>query len=200
MSKHLDKLGSLLAQLKSNFSFISISKTRSLVDDDDDSVPVALEQKQDFPIPGYKKFFTPTESSAGGVSLCVSKCLSYTPRNDLKQSFYLAHNLEAAFVEIIQPKKANMIVGTIYQHPGMPITLFNSDYLKPLLHKITSEKKQILLLGDFNINLLKCDNEPDLIIIINFCHSISDHLPQFCLFPSLNSNEIEKNGPFCCQD
>ena len=129
MSKHFDKLGSLLAQLKSNFSFIGISETRSLVDDDDDSVPVPLEQKQDFPIPGYEKFFTLTESSAGGVSLYVSKCLSYKPRNDLKQSFYLAHNLEAVFVEIIQPKKANMIVGTIYRHPGMPITLFNSDYL-----------------------------------------------------------------------
>ena len=53
MLKHFDKLGSLLAQLKSNFSFIGISKTRSLVDDDDDddSVPVALEQKQDLPIP-----------------------------------------------------------------------------------------------------------------------------------------------------
>ena len=43
----------------------------------------------------------------------------------------------------------------------MPITLFNSDYLKPLLHKITSEKKQILLFGDFNINLLKCDDETE---------------------------------------
>ena len=123
MSKHFDKLGSLLAQLKSNFSFIGISKTRSLVDDDDDSVPVALEQKQDFPIPGYEKFFTPTESSAGGVSLYVSKCLSYKPRNDLKQSFYLAHNLEAVFVEIIQPNQdwsgivetgLNLIVKTLF--------------------------------------------------------------------------------------
>ena len=119
----------------------------------------------------------------------------------------------------------------------MPITLFNSDYLKPLLHKITSEKKQILLLGDFNINLLKCDDEPEIASFMdilgsnlilpqillparvtdlsktsidnifsspsdsgtisgNFCHSISDHLPQFCLFPSLSSNEIEKNEPF----
>ena len=43
MSKHFNKLGSLLAQLKSNFSFIGISETRSLVDDDYDSVPVPLE-------------------------------------------------------------------------------------------------------------------------------------------------------------
>jgi hypothetical protein len=40
----------------------------------------------------------------------------------------------------------------------MSINLFNSDFLKPLLHKIVSEKKQILLLGDFNI---KCDEQPE---------------------------------------
>ena len=92
----------------------------------------------------------------------ISQYLVTRSFSQLKQSFYLAHNPEAVFVEIIQPKKANMIVGTIYRHPGMPITLFNSDYLKSLLHKITSEKKQILLLGDFNINLLKCDDEPEI--------------------------------------
>ena len=70
-----------------------------------------------------------TRSFSPLLNQYVSKCLSYKPRDDLKQSFYLAHDLEAVFVEIIQPKKANMIVGTIYRHPGMPITLFNSDYL-----------------------------------------------------------------------
>ena len=123
----------------------------------------------------------------------------------------------------------------------MPINLFNSDYLKPLLHKITSEKKQILLLGDFNIDLLKCDDEPEVASFMdilgsnlilpqillptritdvsktlidnifsspcdsgtisgNFCHAISDHLPQFCIFPSLNLDEILKSGPFFRQD
>jgi len=67
MSKHFDELGDLLAQLNCNFSCIGISETRSLVDGD--SVPVSLEQKHDFPISGFEKFFTPTESSAGGVSL-----------------------------------------------------------------------------------------------------------------------------------
>ena len=131
MSKHFGKLGNLLARVNSNFSFIGISETRSIVDND--SVP--LEQEKHFPIPGYKKFYTPTESSAGGVSLYISETLSFNLRNDLKQAFYLAHNLEAVFVEIIQTKKPNMIVGTIYRHPCMPINLFNSDYLKPLLHK-----------------------------------------------------------------
>ena len=34
----------------------------------------------------------------------------------------------------------------------------------------------------------------------NFCHSISDHIPQFCLFTSFSSNEIENNEPFYHQD
>ena len=34
----------------------------------------------------------------------------------------------------------------------------------------------------------------------NLCYSISDHLPQFCLFPSLDSNEILNNGPFYRKD
>jgi len=65
MSKHFDELGDLLALLKCNFSFIGLSETRSLVDNE--SVPVALEQSHDYPIPGYDKVFTPTESSAGGL-------------------------------------------------------------------------------------------------------------------------------------
>ena len=68
MSKHFEKLSTLLALLDCNFSFIGISETRSLLDGE--TVPESLEQKDDFPLPGYEKFFTPTESSAGGVSLC----------------------------------------------------------------------------------------------------------------------------------
>ena len=32
------------------------------------------------------------------------------------------------------------------------------------------------------------------------CHSISDHLPQFCLFPSLNLDEILNNCPYFRKD
>ena len=34
----------------------------------------------------------------------------------------------------------------------------------------------------------------------NFCHAISDHLPQFCIFPSLNLDEILRKGPLYRQD
>ena len=40
----------------------------------------------------------------------------------------------------------------------MPITEFISDFLEPLLTKISFEKKEVILLGDYNINLLNCES------------------------------------------
>ena len=39
----------------------------------------------------------------------------------------------------------------------MNIDLFNDSFLSPLLNKISSENKFLVLMGDFNINLLHCD-------------------------------------------
>ena len=41
----------------------------------------------------------------------------------------------------------------------MPISEFISDFLEPLLTKISFEKEEVLLLGDYNINLLNCDSD-----------------------------------------
>ena len=50
----------------------------------------------------------------------------------------------------MNPKKLNIIVGTIYKHPSMDLTDFNSNYLNNL-EKISKEQKSVFLLGDFNI-------------------------------------------------
>ena len=60
ISAHFDELRDLLAQLECKFSCIGISETKSTVDNVIGSAPVSLEQKHDFSIPGYEKFFTPT--------------------------------------------------------------------------------------------------------------------------------------------
>ena len=172
----------------------------------------------------------------------AQSALGSTPRKDLDRTCYLFKNLESVFIEIPRPAKTNLVVGTIYRHPCMSIELFNSDYLKPLIQKLSKEKKQILLLGDFNINLMKCDDEPvnsflDILgsnlllpqillptritnhsktlidnifsgpttsasISGNLCYSISDHLPQFCIFPELDltksrilAHSLNKTGP-----
>eukprot|EP00111_Clytia_hemisphaerica_P016655 TCONS_00049377-protein len=162
MSKHFDKLINLLALINSSFSFVGISETRSLTDQPESTLEsVPLEQKSDFTIPGYEKFFTPTESSAGGVSLYISKKLLYKPRQDLSNSCYQSLSLESVFVEVILSNRPNILVGNIYRHPCMSIKTFNEEFLQPLLHKIKREKKQIILLGDFNIDLLKCEESAE---------------------------------------
>ena len=134
--------------------------------------------------------------------------------------------LEYVFVEII---KANIIVGVIYRHPCMSLKSFNSEHLKPFLHKLGSENKQLILLGDFNVNLLNAKDEPESSAFLdtlgsnlilpqillptritedsqtlidnifstasdtlnfsgNICFSISDHLPQFCIFRPKSTN------------
>ena len=50
-------------------------------------------------------------------------------------------------------KKANIVVGCIYKHPNMDVIEF-INYLNQMLEKASKEQKQILLLGDLNINLV----------------------------------------------
>ena len=51
----------------------------------------------------------------------------------------------------------NIIIGNIYQPPRNLIADFQTFYeeLKPILEKYGKNKKDITLLGDFNIDLLK---------------------------------------------
>ena len=68
--------------------------------------------------------------------------------------------LEAVFVELIVPKKKNILVGCIYKHPNMKLSDFNDCY-EHLLEKISLENKEVYLMGDFNADLLKCELHQD---------------------------------------
>ena len=45
----------------------------------------------------------------------------------------------------------------IYRHPCMQQSEFSEEYPKHLSEKLISDNKKVILLGDFNIDLLKCD-------------------------------------------
>ena len=98
----------------------------------------------------YSFEFTPTETCA--PLLYITNHLSYKWRNDL--NIYKKNELESTFIEIVNPKKSNIIVGVIYRHPSMDLTDFNCSYLNKLLDNISKGQKSIFLLGDFNVNLL----------------------------------------------
>ena len=71
-----------------------------------------------------------------------------------------------------------MIVGCIYKHPCMPIEESNEEYILPLLEKASKENKPLILLGDFNINLLKSDSD-------NSVSNFLDILGSFSLLPQI---------------
>ena len=100
---------------------------------------------------------TATESHAGGTLVYINNKLSYKVRQDL--CIYKSSELESTFIEIINPKKTNITIGCIYRHPTMNLNEFNDNHLNILLQKISKEKKNVLLLGDFNVDLLKYDKQ-----------------------------------------
>ena len=54
-------------------------------------------------------------------------------------------------------------MGFIYIHPSMDLTWvlteFNCSYLKKLLENVSEEQKSFFLLLDFNVNLLKYNED-----------------------------------------
>ena len=145
----------LLSSTKKVFDKIAVSETRI-------TKQVSLLNNLN---PNHYSFeFTPTEASAGGTLPYIANHLSYKCRNDL--NIYKKNELESTFIETVNPKNSNIIVGVIYGHPSMDLADFNSKYLKKLLENISKEQKSMFLLGDFNVNLLNYNKHNQTICLI----------------------------------
>ena len=95
---------------------------------------------------------------------------------------YTPDKLESVFIELICPNTSNLIIGFIYTHSILHIDDFNSNHISPLLHKLSKEtSKQIFLLGDFNIDLLKYESSQ---IVNSFLDTLSSNFvsPFFFFF------------------
>ena len=106
----------------------------------------------------------------GGVSLYIHESIEYFVRDDLSVN---NKNIECLFVEIQKDqigKTQNVIAGVVYRPPDTDINAFN-QYLESILQTINSEKKQIYMLGDWNINLLSVDKHGPSQDFINVMYS-----------------------------
>ena len=130
----------LVSCTKFFFDIIAISETR---------ITRQVSWLNNLNLNNYSSEFTPTETSAGVILLYIANHLSYKCLNDL--NIYKKNKLKSTFIEIVNQKKSNIIVGVIYRHPSMDLTDFNCNYLNKLLENIPKEQKSIFLLGDFNI-------------------------------------------------
>lgn len=155
LHSHYEELINFVGVCKHDFKFIALSESNLNKD----------RKHSCFSIPGYNYEHTLTESVRGGTLLYISNQYSYKKRNDL--DFYKRKELESTFVGII---------GCIYRHPCRNISEFNFAYLSPLLENLSLENKDVILLGDFNINLLKADNDSSV-------QEFLDHMSSNFLFP-----------------
>ena len=157
LNKHFDNLQAFLNSLNHNFKVIGVSENRIKSDE----IHYNLE--------GYKTYITPTKSEEGGTSLYISESLKSSRRPDLETYLYSDKLLESTFCEI-SINNNSIIAGVIYKHPSMLTSTF-LDLLGPTLDKINREGKITVLLGDFNIDLLK-RNDPN---VIKFIDSLSSY-------------------------
>ncbi|XP_065679190.1 uncharacterized protein LOC136093905 [Hydra vulgaris] len=158
---HIDELRSLISSLTILPTVFGISESKLYINNPNIT---------DITINGYNIEQCSTEAKKGGALLYLQSNLNYNVRRDL--IVYAPKYLESIFIEIINPFKKNIIVGCIYRHPSMNPKEFISDYFNPLLEKLSSENKQVMLMGDFNMDLLN----------YNESLIISDYLDSLCSY------------------
>jgi len=111
IQKHIDSLRTLLLLLENDkfeFDIIAISESKIL----HNTTPQVDIQIQNY----HPPISTPTEANKGGVLLYVNKRHhNFKPRNDL--NVYAPKHLESVFIEIINDKSKNDIIGVKYRHP-----------------------------------------------------------------------------------
>lgn len=87
----------------------------------------------------------------GGVAVYLSENVPFIRREDLETT------LEVIWLEIQLPKSKPFILGFVYRPPNAPAQ-WVEDY-EDMLENVYTEEKEMIILGDFNINL--ADNIPN---------------------------------------
>ena len=147
LNAHIDDLKTVLARLKYSFDIIGISEHKI----GKDSPP-----SNNIAIPGYYPFiFEPTGTTHDDARFNLKNCHQIIEHKEFNLN--MPGDAEAIFIEIMIPDRKNLIVGCVYRHPSSSISIsdFASKHIEPILYKISKEKKECALMGDFNVDLLK---------------------------------------------
>ena len=104
-----------------------------------------------------------TGMKGGGLAIYVLKKHNYRRRDDIKVELNKQPTFESLFIEIdiidIKNKKHNFIIGTIYRIPHTSVNEFNNE-IEILLQSLKTTNTNIIITGDFNINLMNINSTP----------------------------------------
>ena len=160
LSLHHDELVSLSAHTNLNLDVIGVSE---IWHSNDNPISSNVE------IPGYTFYKTSSCSQNGGAGLYIKNSLTSNPRIDLDSS---TDDFETVWVEIGNKKDKDFLVCCVYRHPSSNVDNLTSHF-RNLLSKLSSNKL-LLIMGDFNINLLDYASHTPTSDFINnfFSHSL----------------------------
>ena len=156
LNQNFEKIERLLDRLEFSFDIVGVTETWNEDSKSHNFTPGQLT--------GYQDYIGKEGSSLkGGCGLYVKRGVVFVPRADLdakvkhqnKNSEY-----ESLWIEVVNPKGKNTLVGICYRHPtkkdeGYPV------YLQKTLKAVNKENKEIILMGDFNYDLLKFDKSTE---------------------------------------
>ena len=141
LCKNFDNLQILLSSLKYNFDILGVSETWF-------NCNTHLEM---YNIENYSLVqICRPDKTGGGVAIYVKNGINYAIRNDLS---FCSPELEVIFIEVKGLKNKSNVFGCVYRPPNTNVSSFN-DKLNTCLCVLEKEKKDIYLMGDYNIDLL----------------------------------------------
>jgi len=137
INRNLENVLILLDELDFHFNVIGITETKITNSNENNFHPS---------IPGYVFEYVPTPLASGGVGLFVDQSLHYTVLEKTSNEAFQAIWIEISFVN-----HKNIVCGIIYRPHNSP------DYFEEVIEKMVSDDKTVYIMGDFNIDLLKCE-------------------------------------------
>ena len=91
----------------------------------------------------------------GGAALFVKPSLTFSVIH------IDSTNFESVFIETLYIiNKSKTVVGIIYRPPNSDVKSFNNE-IELIIKNLTKSKANLILLGDFNINLLNSETHPE---------------------------------------
>ena len=87
------------------------------------------------------------------MALYVSNSLIFTKIEELSTA---TTHYESLFIEIDvkNKKQENLVIGVFYRHPSSSVLEFQTQFVHTL-NNLTPRKKEYIICGDFNIDILK---------------------------------------------
>ena len=139
---NFDNFVNMLSDLYYPFSLIGLTETK---------IKFGQDPITNCELPGYRFVSQPSYLNVGGVGFFIKNEIKFTQRTDLTSS---KNELEALWIEVQNEDQCNMVCGIIYRHPSGNVGIFQ-EYIDIIIDKIQRENKYCIMLGDFNLDLLK---------------------------------------------